>query len=119
MGFVGGLRSGLVATGMSRGSLAAGWCWAVALSSRGNVLLVNFVTSTEGSTHIWTAQHGFRSLAALLALDGINVPLNMRLTAVDMSDDGRVITGTAFLPNFNGGVERNVFRAYLPLRTYE
>jgi hypothetical protein len=96
-----------------------GSCWAVALSSRGNVLLVNFVTSTEGSAHIWTAQHGFRSLAALLGLDGINVPLNMRLTAVDMSDDGRVITGNAFLPNSNGGVERNVFRAYLPLRTYE
>jgi len=96
-----------------------GSCWAVALSSRGNVLLVNFVTNTAGSAHIWTAQHGFRSLADLLALDGINVPLSMRLTAVDMSDDGRVITGNAFLPNGNGGEERNVFRAYLPLKTYE
>lgn len=94
-------------------------CWAVALSSRGNVLLVNFTTATEGSAHIWTERHGFRSLADLLALDGINLPLYMKLTAIDMSDDGRVITGNAFLPNSNGGVERNVFRARLPLKTYE
>jgi hypothetical protein len=89
-------------------------CVAVALSSHGTVLLVNSVSSP----YVWTAEHGFRSLTGLLALDGIDLE-GANLSAVDMSDDGRVITGQISRTNDAGDWESNVYRAYLPLRTYE
>ena len=71
-----------------------------------------------GSAHIWTLQHGFRSLADLLALDGIDLD-GANLMAVDMSDDGRVITGHITRTDEAGVLESHVYRTSLPLRIYE
>jgi hypothetical protein len=82
-------------------------CEAVALSSRGNILLVN----SNGSAHLWTATHGYQNLITVLAADGVT--LEGPLYAIDMSDDGRVIIGVIL-----GELGTRWFRAVLPRRVY-
>lgn len=87
-------------------------CEAIALSSHGSILLVN-----SGSAYVWTAAQGYRSLADLLAADGItfNEP---RFRGIDMSDDGRVILGSLEFTNASGEREGHSFRAILPQRVF-
>ena len=89
-------------------------CDAVALSSRGNIVLVN----TYSRAFVWTAERGFQDIAELLAVDG--VPFSeLSFTAVDMSDDGRVILGAGTITHENGEQEDRWFRVFLPRRVYE
>ncbi|MDQ2643877.1 MAG: hypothetical protein M3020_08695 [Myxococcota bacterium] len=89
-------------------------CDAVALSSRGNIVLVNAYLRA----YLWTAERGFQDIAALLAADG--VPFSeLGFNAVDMSDDGRVILGSGTITHENGEQESGWFRVVLPRRVYE
>jgi hypothetical protein len=61
-------------------------CHVLAWSSRARVLLLTL----EGEYTLWTAEHGFRPLASLLAL-----PPGWRVLPTFLALDGRTVTGTA------------------------
>jgi hypothetical protein len=94
-------------------------CEAVAISSRGNIVLVNRLYGENPPTaYVWTADRGFQDIVALLAADG--VPFReLTFTAVDMSDDGRVLLGSGGITHEDGEVEYRAFRVLLPRRVYE
>jgi hypothetical protein len=89
-------------------------CDAVAISSRGNIVLVR----SPVTSYVWTAEHGFRDIVGLLAENGVAFS-ELGFDAVDMSDDGRVILGTGSITHENGEQESGWFRAFLPRRAYE
>lgn len=91
------------------------WCEAVALSSRGNILLVN---SGNHTPFLWTAARGYQNVLALLAADGTALG-DLSMTSVDMSDDGRVIIGAVRFTNENGEAVERSARVVLPRRVYE
>jgi hypothetical protein len=94
-------------------------CAVPGISSRGNIVLVNDVSDTVPATvHVWTAEHGYRSLVDLLAADGVLFQ-DFLFFADDMSDDGRVILGYGSLTYENGEHEEGRFRLLLPRNFYE
>ena len=94
-------------------------CEAVAISSRGNIVLVNRLYGENPPTaYVWTADRGFQDIVALLAADGVPFQ-ELTFTAVDMSDDGRVLLGSGGIIHEDGEVEWRAFRVLLPRRVYE
>jgi hypothetical protein len=95
-------------------------CEAVAISSRGNIVLVNRLHSENNpaTAYVWTADRGFQDIVALLAADGVPYP-ELTFNAVDMSDDGRVILARGDRMNEDGDWESRAFRVVLPRRVYE
>jgi hypothetical protein len=89
-------------------------CEAVAISSRGNIVLLN----SGATAYVWTADGGFQDVVALLAADGVPFQ-ELTFTAVDMSDDGRVLLGSGGITHEDGEVEWRAFRVLLPRRVYE
>jgi uncharacterized membrane protein len=86
------------------------FCDVVAISSRGNIVLVD--------DHVWTAEHGYRSLVDLLAADGVRFQ-DFSFRPDDMSDDGRVIVGSGSLTYENGEHEEGHFRLLVPRDFYD
>jgi hypothetical protein len=95
-------------------------CEAVAISSRGNIVLVNRLhnENNPATAYVWTADRGFQDIVALLAADGVPYP-ELTFNAVDMSDDGRVILAWGDRMNEDGEWESRAFRVILPRRVYE
>jgi hypothetical protein len=89
-------------------------CEAVAISSRGNIVLLN----SGATAYVWTADGGFQDVVALLAADGVPYP-ELTFNAVDMSDDGRVILARSDRMNEDGEWEWRAFRVLLPRWVYE
>jgi len=81
-----------------------GPCLPQGLSSHANVII------TGGAGTIWSRRHGFRDFAALLAELGADTR-GASLSLDFISDDARVIVGTAYDPETG---EDTVFRAQLP-----
>ena len=72
---------------------------ALAISSRGRIVAGSLSAADEttgDADFIWDAKHGVRSLRAVLASQGVNIPIGTRISAItDMSHDARVFVGSA------------------------
>lgn len=89
-------------------------CTPSGLSGTGKAVLT-WTDSPAGSL-IWTREHGFRSLGALIEQFGGST-LGRIVNAQAMSDDGQAFTGTAADPN--NPLDYLAFYATLPAAAYE
>ena len=97
---------------------ASEMCDVVAISSRGNILLLIDYAGPAATVHVWTAEHGYRRLVDLLAADGVRFQ-DFSFRPHDMSDDGRVIVGSGSLTYENGEHEEGRFRLFVPRGFYD
>jgi probable HAF family extracellular repeat protein len=84
------------------GDLGGGLSLAYAANHDGGVVVGNSLTTTStGSAHafVWTAKCGMRDLQTVLKNRGAKIPSGWYLqTAIDVSEDGTVITGWGVSP---------------------
>ena len=94
-------------------------CEAVAISSRGNIVLVNDTYVDIPKAHIWTAERGYQEVVQLLRDHGVLFQ-DLYFTALDMSDDGRVILGQGEITRTPTSTpEYRSFRIVWPRSVYE
>lgn len=87
------------------------YSFATATSADGSVVVGTVDVGGTRSAFVWMAPTGMRLLADLLSEADVTVPEGWILAdGIDVSDDGRVVVGTAVLPDGR----TNAFRAVIP-----